>query len=117
STDIATYGQAMTDPLADKAQASTQQLVQWSPQVMDVAQPIALGDQRLGGVRVGYSLAEMRAGGQRAASVLEGRLDGLSHRHTGWVLLLLLALGAVCVGMFWYMQRTLVWPIRRMAQA
>lgn len=117
STDIATYGQAMTDPLAARAQASTQQLVQWSPQVMDVAQPIALGDQRLGGVRVGYSLAEMRAGGQRAASVLEGRLDGLSHRHAGWVLLLLLALGAVCVGMFWYMQRTLVWPIRRMAQA
>ncbi len=117
SYDISAYGQAMTDPLARAAVASDQLLTQWSKQVVDVSQVISIGNQRIGGVRVGYSLAEIRASEERAAGNLNSRLQELGQRHMGWFALLLAALAALCVGIAWYAQRTLVRPIRQLADA
>lgn len=117
SYDISAYGQAMTDPLARAAVASEQLLTQWSKQVVDVSQVISIGNQRIGGVRVGYSLAEIRASEERAAGNLNSRLQELGQRHMGWFVLLLAALAALCVGIAWYAQRTLVKPIRQLADA
>lgn len=117
SYDIAAYGQPMTDPLAHAAISSNRLLTQWSPQVLDVSEGISIGNERLGGVRVGYSLAEIRASEERAASNLNSRLIELGRRHMGWIVLLLAALAAVCVGIAWYVQRTLVKPIRQLAEA
>ena len=117
SYDISAYGQAMTDPLARAAVASDQMLTQWSKQVVDVSQVISIGNQRIGGVRVGYSLAEIRASEERAAGNLNSRLQELGQRHMGWFVLLLAALAALCVGIAWYAQRTLVKPIRQLADA
>ncbi|HET6783394.1 MAG TPA: EAL domain-containing protein [Pseudoxanthomonas sp.] len=117
SYDIAAYGQPMTDPLAHAAVSSDRLLTQWSRQVVDVSEGISIGNERLGGVRVGYSLAEIRASEERAANNLNSRLVELGRRHMGWIVLLLAALAAVCVGIAWYAQRTLVQPIRQLAQA
>lgn len=117
SYDIAAYGQPMTDPLAHAAVASDRLLTQWSRQVVDVSEGISIGNERLGGVRVGYSLAEIRASEERAANNLNSRLVELGRRHMGWIVLLLAALAAVCVGIAWYAQRTLVKPIRQLAEA
>jgi diguanylate cyclase (GGDEF)-like protein len=117
SYDISAYGQAMTDPLARAAVASEQLLTQWSKQVVDVSQVISIGNQRIGGVRVGYSLAEVRASEERAAGNLNSRLQEVGQRHMGWFALLLAALAALCVGIAWYAQRTLVKPIRQLADA
>ena len=117
SYDIAVYGQAMADPLARAVIPSDRLLTQWSPQVVDVSQTISIGNQRLGGVRVGYSLAEVRASEERAASNLNNRLQEVGRRHLGWFVLLLTALAVVCIGIAWYVQRTLVQPIRQLADA
>lgn len=117
SYDIAAYGQPMTDPLAHAAISSNRLLTQWSQQVVDVSEGISIGNERIGGVRVGYSLAETRASEERAASNLNSRLVELGRRHMGWIVLLLAALAAVCVGIAWYAQRTLVKPIRQLAEA
>ena len=117
SYDISAYGQPMTDPLAHAAVSSDRLLTQWSRQVVDVSEGISIGNERLGGVRVGYSLAEIRASEERAANNLNSRLVELGRRHMGWIVLLLAALAAVCVGIAWYAQRTLVQPIRQLAQA
>lgn len=117
SYDIAAYGQPMTDPLAHATVSSDRLLTQWSRQVVDVSEGISIGNERLGGVRVGYSLAEIRASEERAASNLNSRLVELGRRHMGWIVLLLAALAAVCVGIAWYAQRTLVKPIRQLAEA
>lgn len=117
SYDIAAYGQGMTDPLARPAVASDQLLTQWSKQVVDVSQAISMGNQRLGGVRVGYSLAEIRASEERAATSLNSRMQEVGQRHMGWFALLLAALAALCVSIAWYAQRTLVKPIRQLADA
>ncbi|MDR6840131.1 diguanylate cyclase (GGDEF)-like protein [Pseudoxanthomonas sacheonensis] len=117
SYDIAAYGQPMTDPLAHAAISSNRLLTQWSQQVVDVSEGISIGNERIGGVRVGYSLAEIRASEERAANNLNNRLVELGRRHMGWIVLLLAALAAVCVGIAWYAQRTLVKPIRQLAEA
>ena len=117
SYDIAAYGQAMNDPLAHAAVASDHLLTQWSPQVMDVSEAISIGNQRIGGVRVGFSLAEIRASEERAAGNLKSRLLELGRRHMGWIVALLAALALVGAGVAWYVQRTLVKPIRRLADA
>lgn len=117
SYDIAAYGQKMADPLAHEAIASNQLLTQWSREVMDVSESISIGNERIGGVRVGFSLAYIRANEARAADNLNARLSELGRRHRGWFMLLLAALAAVCVGIAWYTQRTLVKPIKQLAQA
>lgn len=115
--DIAAYGQPMTDPLARAAANSDHLLTQWSQQVVDVSEAISIGNERIGGVRVGYSLADIRASEERAAGNLNSRLQELGRRHMGWFVLLLATLAAVCVAIAWYVQRTLVKPIRQLADA
>ena len=117
SYDIAAYGQTMNDPLARAAVASDRLLTQWSPQVMDVSEAISIGNQRIGGVRVGFSLADIRASEERAAGNLNNRLLELGKRHMGWFVALLAALAVVSIGVAWYVQRTLVKPIRQLADA
>ncbi|MEL1263835.1 putative bifunctional diguanylate cyclase/phosphodiesterase [Pseudoxanthomonas putridarboris] len=117
SADIAVYGQAMTDPLAYEAINAQRTHTQWSTQIVDVSEPIMIGSQRIGGVRVGYSVASVRAYEDKAINAARERLNELGARHLGWVALLLLALVIACVAIMLYVQRTLVRPIRQLAQA
>ncbi|KAF1710341.1 hypothetical protein CSC70_06525 [Pseudoxanthomonas kalamensis DSM 18571] len=115
SEDISAYGQRMTDPLAPAAVSADQTLLQWSRQVVDASHPIAMGEQRLGGVRVGISLAYAHASETRAADMLSKRLRELGLRHLGWFAVLLAILALISAGTAWYVQRTLVRPIRQLA--
>ncbi|WAC63353.1 EAL domain-containing protein [Pseudoxanthomonas sp. SL93] len=117
SADIAVYGQPMTDPLAYEAINAQRMHTQWSEQIVDVSEPIMVGSQRIGGVRVGYSVASVRAYEDKAINAARERLNELGARHLGWVALLLLALVGACVAIILYVQRTLVRPVRQLAQA
>ena len=117
SFDIAAYGQAMNDPLAAAAVSTQELLTQWSPHVVDVSQAIRMGSDRLGGVRVGYSLQEVHASEERAADDLNSHLRELGKRHRGWFVALLAALAGACLAIAWYVQATLVKPIRQLAEA
>ena len=115
SGDIPAYGQPMSDPFAFEVIAARAPHTQTSEQVVDIASPIMIGDQRLGGVRVGYSMASMRADETHAADAMHRRLAEIGDRHRGWIGLLgmvLIGLGLVVV---WLLQRTLVRPIRQLA--
>lgn len=115
--EIAVYGQKMSDPLAYEAVRSTGLHTQWSPQIVDISEPIMIGNERVGGVRVGYSLASVRAHEERAVASAHSRLEELGRRHLIWVAALLAALVAACVAIMVYAQRTLVRPIRQLADA
>ncbi|KAG0737939.1 hypothetical protein G6F66_015541 [Rhizopus arrhizus] len=52
----------MADPLAPKAAAAQALVVQESPKVLDNTMPIMIGNQRIGGVRVGMALDEPSSG-------------------------------------------------------
>ena len=69
TADIAVYGQTMTDPLAYEAVNARGMHTQWSAQIVDVSEPIMIGSERIGGVRVGYSVASVRAFGTMSDSI------------------------------------------------
>jgi diguanylate cyclase (GGDEF)-like protein len=81
------------------------------------AMPIMIGNQRIGGVRVGMALDDVQAMEQRANQTLGERLQQVGKRHLGWLLLMLGLLVGIGVGMIIYVQRTLVAPIRWLAGA
>jgi diguanylate cyclase (GGDEF)-like protein len=117
SADIPTVGQPMRDPLADEARTANGVHVQQSENVLEVSAPLRLGQQRIGGLRVGYSLEELRAAEASSSKRLGERLREINSRHVafmGGILGLLLLLAAI-VG--WLVQRLLIAPIRSLALA
>ena len=117
SAAIPGYGTRMDDPLAFEAMSARKLHVQWSDGLMDVSSPLMLGDQQLGGVRVGYSLDAVRAAHGEALSGMRHRLEAVGTAQLAWIAALgaaLLVLGALLV---WAVQRTLVAPVRQLADA
>jgi diguanylate cyclase (GGDEF)-like protein len=115
SGDIPTYGQAMRDPLAYEAVSANDVHAQWTDRVLDVSSPIKVGDQRLGGVRIGYSLDAVRADENAASNALGQRLGAIGTRHLWWIGLALLGLVALGALASFALQRALVQPIRELA--
>ncbi len=117
SGDIPTFGQRMVDPLARRIVAADGLQVLSAEEVMDVSMPIRIGDQRLGGVRVGYSLAKIRAEEAHVNREITDRLQALGKRHLAWIGLLLLMLFSLCALVAMVLQRALVRPIRQLSDA
>ncbi len=117
SGDIPTYGQPMQDPFAAEAVAADMLHTQWSESVVDVAQPIRIGNDTLGGVRVGFSLAgpaQLEASAQEA---MRQRAELASERSLRTLALLFGTLFALGLAIAWLVSRHLVRPIRRLALA
>jgi diguanylate cyclase (GGDEF)-like protein len=115
SDDIARFGQMMDDALGGRASRAEKLLVLNSETVVDVTQPMYLGDEKLGGVRIGLSRegsmiamteadARLRAAGK---SVVDAQLRALALPLSALGLLAVLAVLAVSRGM--------VRPIRELA--
>jgi diguanylate cyclase (GGDEF)-like protein len=117
SFDVAGYGQAMSDPLAEAAVRADRMLVQSSPSILEVDLPIHIGDQRLGGVRVGMELAPVRVQEAVAMQALAARMEDARSRQMGWIYALMALLVGFAVVMMIYVQRTLVQPIRWLGDA
>jgi diguanylate cyclase (GGDEF)-like protein len=115
SLEIAGYGQRMDDPLAPAAIAADGARVQASPELLDASMPIMVGSERVGGVRVGLDLNVAARFEDRNLDMLGTRMDELARRHIGWLALPLALLGLVCFFAAWYVQHTLVKPIRWLA--
>lgn len=117
SDDIARYGTPMRDPMAFEVVRARGLHVQMGERTMDVSAPVMIGNERIGGVRVGYDLDALRATQDRALASLRGELDRIGRRNLVWSVVLgglLLALGG---WMLWLIQRWLVRPIRELAEA
>ncbi len=117
SGDIPTFGQQMRDPLAKQIVSAEGLLVLSTDDVMDVSTPIRIGDQRLGGLRVGYSLAKIRAEEAHVSREMTDRLREIGNRHLAWIALLLMMLVSLAVLVGIVLQRALVRPIRQLSDA
>lgn len=112
---VAGRGRPMDDTAA--AMAAPGEPAQVSAQVREYSAPIMLGNRRLGDVRVGMALQQVRALQAQASDGLARRLERVGARELGWLLLMLGLLVAIGVAMIVYVQRTLVAPIRALAAA
>ncbi len=117
STDIATFGQPMQDPLAYEVLAARALHSQSSEDILDISIPIRIGDQPLGGVRIGYSLSAIATDEARAMDGMAVRLDAIGRHHAGWIAALMAVLVLLGIGVGLLLQRTLVRPIRQLADA
>ncbi|MFC5570776.1 putative bifunctional diguanylate cyclase/phosphodiesterase [Lysobacter yangpyeongensis] len=117
SEEIPSYGKRMDDAMAGPAIAAPQLLTQFSDDVMDVAAPVMIGNERIGGVRVGFDLRGLRNDQDAAVGELRQRLDELGRRQLSWVVVLSAGLIGLGVLMLWLIQRFLVQPIRQLAEA
>ncbi|MEO6154964.1 MAG: EAL domain-containing protein [Thermomonas sp.] len=117
SGDIAAYGQPMGDALAAEVVAATGPHTHAAGQVLDVSSPIMIGDQRLGGVRIGYSLAGVARAEQQSMIGLRARIDDVGRSNLMWLLLLCAALGVIGLAGAMLVLRTLVQPIRNLGDA
>jgi diguanylate cyclase (GGDEF)-like protein len=115
SGDIPTYGQPMQDAFAAEAVAAEQLHTQWSDQAVDVAHPIRIGDERLGGVRVGLSLAGPAQLEADAQAAMRQRAEMASERSLTTLALMFGGLMLLSLGFAWGVSRHLVRPIRRLA--
>ena len=115
SGDIPTYSQAMRDPLAYEAVSAQGLRTQWTDDVLDISSPIRVGDQHLGGVRIGYSLDSARNDQALASNALSKHLGEIQARHLVWTAALLAALVALGAIASFVVQRVLVRPIRQLA--
>jgi diguanylate cyclase (GGDEF)-like protein len=117
SGDIPTFGQPMQDPFAAEAVAAEELHTQWSDRVVDVAYPIRLGDEKLGGVRVGLSLAAPAQLEAAAQAALMQRAEQAGDRSLRTLATLFGALFLLGLVIAWGVSQGLVKPIRRLAQA
>ena len=117
SGDIAAYGQPMDDAMAAEVIAATGPHARMVGQVLDVSRPIQIGEERLGGVRVGYSMADMTRAEAVAVEGFRGEMDELGQRSLTWLLLLCAAIGVVALVAAVLVQRLLVRPIKALGDA
>ena len=117
SGDIPTYGQPMEDPLAYEVVQARALHAQWTSDLVDVSHPILVGDTRLGGVRVGYSLKSVLAREEKSTRALNDSLTELGKRHRWPIIMLMTALVLLGAGVLWLIRARLVEPIRRLADA
>lgn len=117
SGEIPGYGQPMPGEFAVGAVAAEGLHVQWSDQVMDAAHPVLIGGERIGGVRVGFSLASIAGQETRAQELLRAALDDIARRNLAWLAALVAGLAALGVVVMVMVSRGLVRPIRQLADA
>ena len=116
SGEISTYGQLMLDPLAKKAIGARQTVTQLASRVLEVSRPIHVGEQRLGGVRIGYSLASARDTEARSIATLNEKVGELASRNRLPIYALLGLMLLLTVATAFAIQRRLVAPIQRLSR-
>ena len=76
SGDIPAFGQPMSDPMAFEVLQAEGPHGQWNDKLLDVASPIRIGGERIGGVRVGLSRDNaLRRDPQRYSAVTHARTN------------------------------------------
>jgi diguanylate cyclase (GGDEF)-like protein len=117
SDGIASYGQVMSDPMAAAIIKSDKLLMQRENDVFDVSVPIRIGDERLGGVRIGYALDSVKRYEDQTTRALGEHLADIGGRYRlGLAVMMSLAL-VLGIIVSVVMQRALIRPIHRLAQA
>ncbi len=117
SGDIPAFGQPMSDPMAYEALNAQGVHTQWSEKLVDVAAPMRIGGQRIGGVRVGLSRDNAQKREIDVLDPLEERLQDASNEHLAWLVALLAAMVTIGFSAMVLLQRRIVQPIAGLAEA
>lgn len=113
--DIPRYSEKLADPISLAAVQASDLLVQQGQEAMDVALPVSIGETRLGGVRLGLSLATIRRETARMEQEVLA-LSGTQYQRAMLVLVAItLALTVVGIVAAYWLSRRLSQPIVELA--
>ncbi|MFA7442372.1 MAG: EAL domain-containing protein [Lysobacteraceae bacterium] len=115
--DIPFLAQRMDDAATDEGGMNWGTRSQAGIGLIESTVPVRLGDQELGGVRVGLSLAEPLKREAAALAAMTTRSQSISVNSLQWVTILMCALLALGALLLWLVGSVLVTPIRRLAEA
>ncbi len=115
SADIARFGQPMVDPASADILLAESLSARTSDESFDIAVPIRIGDQRLGGVRIVYSLDSVRRYESGTSAELARRIEEIGARYVAGFIGLIAALLAFGAGIGIVMRLGLIQPIRQLA--
>lgn len=110
----AAFAREMDDPLAFEAISARGLHTQQSREFLDISSPIMIGNQRLGGVRIGYDLASAHAAEARASAGLDERLRALSEQQALFFILFAIGIVVLFGVLFWLLQRSILGPLRKL---
>ena len=117
SRDIAGFGEPMPALEGGAAPADGRLGIVWADGLLHLSAPVNLGEQRIGQVRLGMSMAD----GERAARAwgesVERGLTGTRESHLHWLLGSLGLLVALGLAGLYLLQRNVLNPIRALAAA
>lgn len=115
--DIVSYGAPAVGLTLPDVVAPAEPVIQWGSGVMDASQSVALGDARIGAVRIGFSLAGLQLQQTRAQTQLAQRQAEITDTFRLWLAGLLGLLLIVASALSWLVARGMVGPIRMLADA
>jgi diguanylate cyclase (GGDEF)-like protein len=107
-------GQPMVDPMASAILRTEHPLAQWNGRQLDVSAPALEAARRVGGVRLGLLLGDT---GTQALAPLNVHLERTRSVQATRRFVLLLALLGLAALSVWLLQRRIVAPVRRIADA
>lgn len=115
--NIVSYGEPVVGLPAPDPTADSATLIQWGSGVMDATHAVVLGDERIGGVRIGFSLKASQAQQARAQAQLAQRQQQATDTYRLWLAGLLGLLLIVASALSLLVSRGMVGPIRMLAEA
>ncbi len=115
TADLGTFGQAMNDEFAGRAIQAKKTLVQKSTRLLDITQPLLLGTQRIGGIRVGMQRQEALRGMDAVERQLFGEVRQLDRNTLRFLAAPLIALLGLSGLVTYLALRAVVRPLRDLA--
>jgi len=115
--NIVSFGEPMPGLPAPGGADVPATLIQWGSGVMDATRAVVLGDTRIGGVRIGFSLKALQAQQARAQAQLTQRQQDATDTYRLWLAGLIGLLLIVATALSLLVARGMVGPIRMLAEA
>jgi diguanylate cyclase (GGDEF)-like protein len=117
SGDIAAFGKPMNDALAPEIMAASGSHTRMLANTLDVSAPIRIGDEALGGVRIGYSLARSSHAEAQSLIALRAKFDEVNQRSLTWLLMMCAVLATFALLVAMLLQRLLLRPLNLLGEA
>lgn len=115
--DILSFGMPQVDPLAKQVIGSHTALTLQDGMVLDVSEPILIGENKIGGIRIGVDLAEVKRQQDLAIAQLHKDMQQrIRRQELAYILAALVAI-STSLAMLLYVNRRIVHPLKRLARA
>lgn len=115
--DILSFGMPQVDPLANQIIGSRAPMTLQDGMMLDVSSPIMIGENKIGGIRIGVDLTEVKRQQDVAIAQLHNNMQQrIRRQELAYILAALVAI-VTSLAMLLYVNRRIVHPLKRLARA